>query len=218
LIKPDVKTANLFCVLLVISLGGAAQTHADINETGIRLMEKGQYKQALPIFEKLVYAEPDNAVFRYNRAVTCFNLKRYKEALHDYLWLAEEYPEDPEYQFQIGNLYYELNQQTKVAAYYNRAIALDGDNFMYYFKRGTYYMKADRYDLALADFNKSLGINPRHANSLHNRGIIQYRTGQTDKACEDWCQAQLLGSSISGIHMEKNCKVYPQACLLSKVK
>jgi tetratricopeptide (TPR) repeat protein len=79
-------------------------------------------------------------------------------------------------------------------------------------------MKVDRYDLALDDFNKSLEINPRHANSLHNRGIILYKIGQTDKACEDWCQAQLLGSTISGIHMEKNCKVYPQACLFTKTR
>ncbi len=214
--KSKVKLILLLACLTTGTLGLRAQSNEELNNSAIELMDRGRYKEALPFFEKLVDAEPYNTVFRYNRAVVNYNLKNYQAALNDYLILSKEVPDESEYYFQIGNLYDELNKLDKVPYYYNRAIELDKDQFLYFFKRGTYWLKQNRFDLALADLNHALELNPRHANSLHNRAIILYKIGQVEKACEDWCQAQLLGNSLSGIHMEKNCKTYPQACLLSK--
>jgi tetratricopeptide (TPR) repeat protein len=195
--------------MLLTPASGSAQTETQLNDQGVKLIDEGKYKEALPIFEKLVAAGSGNTVYRYNRY---FNLKRYKAALSDYKELVRLVPNEPEYYFQVGNLYEHLDSLNEVEFYYSKAIALEPDYFLYYFKRGTFFLKSDKFPQALRDFNKSLSLH----NSLHNRGIILYKTGQSEKACEDWCQAQLLGNHLSGIHMEKNCKTYPAPCLLSK--
>ena len=180
------------------------------------MLNNGQYEKALPIFEGLVTEYPDNTMYRYNRAVTYFNLKKYKAALNDYLILINSDPTKAEYYFQAGNLYETQDSLHKVEYYYSKALARETENFMYYFKRGTFYLKRGLYEKAIKDFDNSILINEKHHNSYHNRAIALDKKGEKVQACDDWCQALLLGNPHSATHLDKNCKKYPDPCLLPK--
>jgi tetratricopeptide (TPR) repeat protein len=188
---------------------------ARLNNQAVELMDKDRYQEALPVLDELTGMYPQNTIFRYNRAVTFFNLKKYNEALEDYKILADTLPDESEYVFQIGNAYEQLDSTTQAILYYTKAIEIENDKFMYFFKRGTIHLKQNNFTVAEADFNSSLLLNPDHDNSLHNRGIALFKLGETNKACLDWCRAHELGNEYSLSHLQKNCGLL-KPCLSSK--
>lgn len=198
----------------LITVRGNAQDPEEVrmNNQAVKLMDAKRFDDALPILNKLVAIDSTNTIYRNNRAVTFFNLKKYKEAWGDYLLLYKEFPDQAEYAFQMGNAYEHLDSLTNAINLYNQAIALEEDNYLFYFKRGTVRLKQDNFEEAISNFNHALSLNPLHDNSLHNRGIALYKTGKKVKACEDWCEASLLGNPTAGLHLSKNCKTYPPRC------
>jgi tetratricopeptide (TPR) repeat protein len=197
-------------VLFAICLDVYSQSaeEVDINNKAVSLMNGEQYKEALPYLDDLVGRDSISTIYRHNRAVTLFNLKKYKLALADYEILSAAVPEESEYVFQIGNSYEQLDSAQLAIDFYSKAIHLENDKFLYYFKRGTLYLHQGKFKEAEHDFNESLLLNPRHDNSLHNRGIALYQMGQTRKACEDWCQATELGNPHSASHIKANCSMF----------
>ena len=210
--KSVVVLIILLCAGVVFS---QSAEQAKLNNTAVELMDNDQYEEALPHLNELVAMNTSNTVFRYNRAVTFFNLKRYQEALMDYKILAEMVTDESEYLFQIGNAYEQLDSAKQAISFYSQAIEIEKDNFLYYFKRGTVQLKQNNFAQAEADFNAALYLNPKHDNSLHNRGIALYKLGQSRKACEDWCQAHQLGNAYSLLHIQKNCSTF-NSCFPSK--
>lgn len=58
-----------------------------------------------------------------------------------------------------------------------------------YYNRGIAYDNKGEYDRAIADYNKALEINPRHAGAYNNRGLAYYSKGEYDHAIADYNKA-----------------------------
>lgn len=198
-------------ILLMSSIQAFCQVYEAINNKAMELMNNDQYTEAISLLNPLVEKNPSVTVYRYNRAVTYFNLKKYQEAIADYKILLEELPE-AEYAFQIGNAYEQMDSTLKAVSYFTKAISMDKDNYLYYFKRGTVHLKKSKFVNAIQDFNQSLLLNPEHDNSMHNRGIALFYTKKYEQACEDWCNASRLGNPHSTEHVKKNCKSVLISC------
>ena len=197
-------------LLFLCQIEGYSQSadEAKLNNKAVALIDDEQYKEALPYLDELVKRNPGSTIFRYNRAVTLFNLKRYPEALAEYKFLTLAIPEESEYLFQCGNAYEQMDSVQQALGYYSKAIQLENDKFLNFFKRGTIFLKEGKFKEAEADFNESLLLNPSHHNSLHNRGIALYKLGNQRKACEDWCLANQLGNEYSSSHIKINCSMF----------
>ena len=208
-----------FCAVLLLILYtnvySQSSEDVDINNKAVELMNGEQYKEALPYLDELVTRDSTSTIYRHNRAVTLFNLKKYSEALADYEILSSAVPGESEYVFQIGNSYEQLDSSQLAIDFYTKAITLENDKFLYYFKRGTLLLHKGRFIEAEHDFNESLLLNPRHDNSLHNRGIARFKMGNARTACDDWCQANELGNPYSASHIKTNCSMF-DPCKLKK--
>ena len=202
-------------VFATSSLYAQSKEEVALNNLAVSMMDNGNYTEALAHLDKLTASDQNNFVYRYNRAVTLFNLKKYAESIADYKYLHELLPEQTEYVFQIGNAYEQLDSVDLALSFYTKAIEMDQDHFIYFFKRGTVLLKQNQLEKAAADFTSSIELNPKHHNSIHNRGITFYKLGQQSKACEDWCEASLLGNPYSGHHFNQNCSQSP-ACITIK--
>jgi tetratricopeptide (TPR) repeat protein len=198
-------------LLVLFSAQSLAQSQQAINNEAVKMMNNENYKDALALLDPLVTNYPSVTAYRYNRAVTFFNLKQYREAIRDYKVLMEASPES-EYAFQIGNAYDHIDSLSTATTYYSKAIDIDQDNYMTYFKRGTVYLKQSLFAKAIDDFTRSFELNPAHHNSLHNRAIALYHSKKQELACEDWCKAVELGNPYSMEHLQKNCKTIPLKC------
>ena len=191
--------------LFSTALFSQSKEEVALNNQAVALMDEGKYQEALPFLNKLNAKDTSNYIYRYNRAVTLFNLKQFYGAIAEYQYLHKLIPEQSEYVFQIGNAYEHLDRSNLAISYYTKAIEIDEDHFIYFFKRGTLYLKQEKYSEAVADFSASIEINPKHHNSLHNRGIALYKLGHQIEACENWCQAVQLGNTFSRTHLSEFC-------------
>jgi len=194
--------------LVTTALFSQSKEVVALNNQAVGLMDEGKYKEALPYLDKLSAKDTANFIYRYNRAVTLFNLKEYHNAIAEYKYLHTLLPEQSEYVFQMGNAYEQLDSSEIAISYYTKSIAMNADHFIYFFKRGTLYLKQEKYKAAVTDFSASLELNPKHHNSFHNRGIAQYKLGNQSQACEDWCRAVELGNTFSRTHLGQLCNTF----------
>ena len=58
-----------------------------------------------------------------------------------------------------------------------------------YYNRGNEHFNAGRYDDAITDYSKAIGLNPRYAEAYNNRGNALAKKGQDDAAITDWTKA-----------------------------
>ena len=59
-----------------------------------------------------------------------------------------------------------------------------------------YEIKGD-YDLALADYNRVIDLNPALADAHYNRGVVYHRKGDYNRAIEDYTTAIELQSNLA---------------------
>ena len=58
-----------------------------------------------------------------------------------------------------------------------------------HFNRGNAYENKQAYDLAIADYDQAIGLNPNYAYAFANRGIAYRRKQAFDRAIADYDQA-----------------------------
>ena len=66
-----------------------------------------------------------------------------------------------------------------------------------YNNRGIAYIWKKQYDLAIADFNKAIELDPKNGKAYNNRAIVYSYQGETDKARQDLHKAQSLGIAVN---------------------
>lgn len=203
----------ILCLAFLICLRVPAQPTLEESYARVaELTEQENYSEALALVNNLLKEIPDELSLRYTRAVCYFNLKRFADAAADFRVLAVFAPENSEYAFQAANSYENLDSLSLAIHFYSQAIDQEPDNYLYYFKRATVYLKQSDWRKADADLSRSLTLNEHYANAYHNRGIARYKLGEEWRACNDWCTAMIKGQQLSIEHLEKNCRRYPFNC------
>ncbi|MDE5090978.1 MAG: tetratricopeptide repeat protein, partial [Trichodesmium sp. St18_bin3_1_1] len=58
-----------------------------------------------------------------------------------------------------------------------------------YNNRGNVYYGQGKYDLAIADYNQAIQLNPKHANAYYSRGLTNKDQRNMEKAISDFEKA-----------------------------
>jgi tetratricopeptide (TPR) repeat protein len=74
--------------------------------------------------------------------------------------------------------------------------------------RGVSYAAAGRLDEAMADFDRTIKINPRYAHAYFNRGELRYRQGDYPAAIEDYTLALKLGWPDPAVYISRGHAFY----------
>src|SRR3954468_440174 len=86
---------------------------------------------------------------------------------------AERNPNDAETRVQLGNLYFDAERYEDARQWYEAALKVDPGNVNASTDLGIAYYYSNQPDRALAQFDKSLAINPNHSKTLLNIGIVR---------------------------------------------
>lgn len=74
-----------------------------------------------------------------------------------------------------------------------KAIKYDKGNFEAYYYRGCARINAQKYEDAIADFEKAVSLKPDYADAYFNLGRTYYILHDEDKACENYRLAEKYG-------------------------
>lgn len=86
---------------------------------------------------------------------------------------ASAEPRNPAPRIELGNLYFDAEQYQEAARWYQEALSIDSSNADVSTDLGVSFYYLNEPDRALAQFDKSLAINPKHSKTLLNLGIVR---------------------------------------------
>lgn len=103
---------------------------------------------------------------------------------------------------QLGNTYFDSQQPMKAVDAYGKALELDGNDPDVLTDQGVMFRQLGWYDRAIENFIKANRIQPSHAQSLYNLGVVYaYDLKDPVKAREAW--EKFLKVSPSGPGADK---------------
>src|SRR5437868_7030581 len=82
--------------------------------------------------------------------------------------VAEKNPKDPGPRSQLGNLYFDAERYDDAIKWYTEAFTLAPNDVNVSTDLGVCYYYTNQPDKALAQFDKSLAVDPKHAKTLLN--------------------------------------------------
>ena len=158
------------------------------------------YESAIQNYTKSISIYPDGMTY-YRRAESYIELEKYKEAISDYTkaisiskdttnesWFVVEHNIIDVY-WGRAYCYNKLDNYTSAIADLSKIIELTKDDpgAETYLRRAQNYAKLKKNDLAIADFNKAITIDPTFTDSYHSRGYFyQFTLQKNEKALEDY--------------------------------
>lgn len=114
----------------------------------------------------------------------------FQEALH------MSPPNDADMYTHCGHITSGLGQYEEAYDYYDRALNMDGQHVEAQTGKGYVRFKQERYQEALALFNKAIAINPDYSTPYRYRAVIYYLSEKFKESFEDVQTFQSLGGSM----------------------
>lgn len=100
-------------------------------------------------------------------------------------------PTNPAPRVELANLYFDAERYDDAIKWYEAALKLDSKNVNVSTDLGVSYYYTNQPDRALAQFDHSLGLDPKHTKTLLNQGIVRAFGKQDLAAAEQSWQAVL---------------------------
>ena len=147
-----------------------------------------QYKKLERYDEALIYSDMDNndqalkyvqeaikiareTKYYYARAYYYKYKKDFENALSDYDYCINQFPEDTFAYVRKAEIYKDLNDPEKSLALYKKVLEITKEAY-YYICRGIAYDDLKRYDEALNDYQEAIKLDPENPHAYNNIGIV----------------------------------------------
>jgi tetratricopeptide (TPR) repeat protein len=85
----------------------------------------------------------------------------------------------------------------------DKALAVNPNDAVAYYNRGTGHLNLDEYDLAIADFTKSIELEPKGADAYFNRGMAYRLQRKNAEAIQDYTKAIEIYPNAWSYHYER---------------
>ncbi len=160
-------------------------------ERGLLTQEMGDPYNAKTDYETALQLDPQYGMAYYGRAWAKNIFGDYEGALIDAKkGMLLDNKNAGMYFRRIGSAYQGLEKFDEAIEAYNEAIKLNTDlDEGTIYNRGTCYSKMNQYELALADFNRCLELDPDWAWAFSARGNVYLQLKEYGKAIEDTTNA-----------------------------
>ncbi|MHC5937082.1 tetratricopeptide repeat protein [Nostoc sp.] len=179
----------------------------------LALREQSKYQEAVDASESAVKLKPDFVAAWSIQSVVYKQLNQLEQALLAINKAIQLQPKNP-------NLYNEkcdilsglkryIEAETAINKAINKAIKL---NFraVFLMNRGVLYGDQKKWELAEADFNKAIAINPQDAKTYFNRGVFYYEQKKWELALADYTKAIAINPQDAKTYFNRGVLYYEE--------
>jgi tetratricopeptide (TPR) repeat protein len=177
------------------------------NNAAMALYQRGQFEQALAMFDKALACEPKTAAAHYNRAMTLATLGRTDEALYAlavFFTLPASAIEgtlsQPDIWHLRGTLRLAKEDHQGAIDDLSQAIERLPTLGAAWRDRGLARLQAGEYEAALEDTHEAVRLDPNDAIALNNRGVARSKLGDWAGAADDLREAIRLAPEFPNPH------------------
>ncbi len=167
------------------------------NTLGVAYMNQQRPADAQKFFEQALEADPKFAVARLNLGVSLMGQQRLEPARAKLEEAAQELPKDPYAWYNLGLVYKDLGETEKGIAAFQRVAEITNEADAFYFL-GYLNTQLQKYDEAIATFQKGLTLNPYHASSEFGLARAFQRKGDSASAKEHLARFQKITAEHLG--------------------
>lgn len=174
-------------VLLFTLLGGGflcAQTADQFLATGVVYFQRGQFKEALAAFSKVIQMDSNHALAHTNRGLVRYRMGDMDGALADHNKAIELDPALSDAYTNRGGVHLAQGDKGAALADHSKSISLNPKSVEAYSNRGLVRLAQGDPDGAIRDFEKAIELDPyypRGARSYTNRATAHLQKASTLK-------------------------------------
>ncbi|NOY40635.1 MAG: tetratricopeptide repeat protein [Planctomycetes bacterium] len=139
-----------------------------LHNRGVSFAQRGQFAEAFDDFNRVIKLNPRYAKAYTNRATLYIQANDLPSALDDYQRALDRDPKLVTAQIGISRVCHLLGQWEKAAEHFSAAMALDPTNANIVCSRGDLLADMGRYRDALADYARTIELNPEFAHAYRN--------------------------------------------------
>ena len=165
-----------------------------IFERGQSFLEKGNYEQALRLFNEVLNREPQYKEALKNKVLIKISEASKDEATKSLNFALDQLPQDDELQQIAGTFFINHQEFDKGLAHLRRSVQLNNKNALAHYGLGI--VRANQqsdHQKAIEHFNKAIEVNPEFTEAFFNRGCSHLIVEQHEEAKRDLTAAKELG-------------------------
>jgi Tfp pilus assembly protein PilF len=185
------RVVMVFAALVLFVAPAPARAAEGELQRALVLIKAEQYKEALPLLDGAIAANPDRAAAYLLRGIVRFELKQWDPALADYEVALRLVPDNAETLYRRGYWWAADGKDRKALADYDRAIRLKPGNARYLYARATTYERLLDWRRAADAYAEVLAADPTHAGAASHLEDVRAQLGQSSAAASTAGSASL---------------------------
>jgi len=178
------------------TVASAAEAYR-FNTLGVAYMNQQRPADAQKYFEQALAADPKFSVARLNLGISLLGQQKLEAARAALEEAAQKLPQDPYAWYNLGLVYKDLGETEKGIAAFQHVTEITQEADAYYFV-GYLNTQLQKYDEAIAAFQKGLALYPYHASSEFGLARAFQRKGDSASAREHLARFQKITTEHLG--------------------
>jgi tetratricopeptide (TPR) repeat protein len=163
-----------------------------LQEYGECLVRLKRVEEAIPVFQQLLDASPEDPRARYNLAAAQLTANKNEDAIQSLQPLLDGGNPDPDVLDLAAEAYENIGDTPHALQYLRQAIILAPDNPRFYVDFATLSLNHSSYQVGIDMINVGLSRIPDSAALHAARGVLYVQSGQPEKGDEDFAAAEKL--------------------------
>jgi Tfp pilus assembly protein PilF len=167
------------------------------NTLGVAYMNQQKFAEAQKYFEKAMATDPKFAVARLNLGVAFLSQQKLEAARAALEQATQQRPKDPYGWYNLGLVYKDTGETEKAIAAFRHVTELSPEADAHYFI-GYLEVQLQKYDEAIAEFQKALSAFPYHASAEFGIARAYQRKGDSESARQHLARFQKITTEHLG--------------------
>jgi tetratricopeptide (TPR) repeat protein len=165
-----------------------------------KLMEKGNYAEALPLLDQAILSEPGRTACRFWRGVARYSLNRIRESIEDFAIVVASTPEDVLARINYSTALMAASRPSEALAQLNAAAVLPENRADVLVRLGLAFCNHEQGGPAESAFDRAIQANPGHVGARKQKGKLLVALRRYPAAVEALEAARQLTPGDEEVH------------------